>query len=158
MNTQKLFLFIAIFLTVFLLWDKWELTQSVDENGNVITQTQLVGTGSSIETVDVSLPSDVPIAELPVSENSTPSINESNNVSGYTTVITDLLTLQISHKGGTIISALLNEYPETLNSKERFQLLSNSPDRIFHAQSGLIPADKLPTHQDEFTSEREEYF
>ena len=158
MNTQKLFLFIAIFLTVFLLWDKWELTQSVDENGNVITQTQLVGTGSSIETVDVSLPSDVPIAELPVSENSTPSINESNNVSGFTTVITDLLTLQISHKGGTIISALLNEYPETLNSKERFQLLSNSPDRIFHAQSGLIPADKMPTHQDEFTSESEEYF
>ena len=42
MNTQKLFLFIAILLTVFLLWDKWELTQSVDENGNVITQTQLV--------------------------------------------------------------------------------------------------------------------
>ena len=158
MNTQKLFLFIAIFLTVFLLWDKWELTQSVDENGNVITQTQLVGTDSSIETVDVSLPSDVPTAELPVSEDNTPSLNETNNLSGFTTVVTDLLTLQISHKGGTIISALLNEYPKTLNSEERFQLLSNSPDRIFHAQSGLIPADKMPTHQDEFTSENEEYF
>ena len=158
MNTQKLFLFIAIFLTVFLLWDKWELTQSIDENGNVITQTQLVGTDSSIKTVDVSLPSDVPIAELPVSEDNTPSLNETNNLSGYTTVVTDLLTLQISHKGGTIISALLNEYPKTLNSEERFQLLSNSPGRIFHAQSGLIPADQMPTHQDEFTSEREEYF
>ena len=158
MNTQKLFLFIAIFLTVFLLWDKWELTQSIDENGNVITQTQLVGTDSSIKTVDVSLPSDVPIAELPVSEDNTPSLNETNNLSGFTTVVTDLLTLQISHKGGTIISALLNEYPKTLNSEERFQLLSNSPGRIFHAQSGLIPADQMPTHQDEFTSEREEYF
>ena len=118
MNTQKLFLFIAIFLTVFLLWDKWELTQSVDENGNVITQTQLVSNDSSTETNDVPLPSDVPSAELQVSEDSTPSINEPINSGGYTTVVTDLLTLQISHKGGTIISALLNKYPETLISEE----------------------------------------
>ena len=45
-----------------------------------------------------------------------------------------------------------------MNSEERFELLSNSPDRIFHAQSGLIPADQMPTHQDQYTSEREEYF
>jgi len=158
MNTQKLFLFIAIFLTVFLLWDKWELTQSTDENGNVITQTQLTGTSPSTEKTDVPLPSDVPAAELSVSQKSTPTINEPSNTGAYTTVITDLLTLQISHKGGTIISALLNEYPESLKSEERFQLLSNSPERIFHAQSGLIPADKMPTHQDEYTSERQEYF
>ena len=158
MNTQKLFLFIAIFLTVFLLWDKWELTQSVDENGNVITQTQLVTNNSSKEITDVPLPSDVPTAELQVSEDSTPAIYEPSNSGAYTTVVTDLLTLQISHKGGTIISALLNAYPESLNSEERFELLSNSPDRIFHAQSGLIPADQMPTHQDEYTSERKEYF
>ena len=145
-------------LTVFLLWDKWELTQSVDENGNVITQTQLVTNNSSTEITDVPLPSDVPTAELQVSEDSTPAIYEPSNSGAYTTVVTDLLTLQISHKGGTIISALLNAYPESLNSEERFELLSNSPDRIFHAQSGLIPADQMPTHQDEYTSEREEYF
>ena len=135
MNTQKLFLFIAIFLTIFLLWDKWELTQSVDENGNVITQTQLVSNDSSTEITDVPLPSDVPSADLQISEDSTPSIIEPSNSGPYTTVVTDLLTLQISHKGGTIISALLNKYPETLNSDARFELLSNSPDRIYHAQS-----------------------
>ena len=119
MNTQKLFLFIAIFLTIFLLWDKWELTQSVDENGNVITQTQLVSNDSSTEITDVPLPSDVPSADLQISEDSTPSIIEPSNSGAYTTVVTDLLTLQISHKGGTIISALLNKYPETLNSDAR---------------------------------------
>ena len=87
MNTQKLFLFIAIFLTVFLLWDKWELTQSVDENGNVITQTQLVSNDSSTETNDVPLPSDVPSAELQVTEDSTPSINEPINSGGYLSLI-----------------------------------------------------------------------
>jgi len=37
-------------------------------------------------------------------------------------------------------------------------LLSNSPDNIFHAQSGLIPAEQMPTHQDEYFSERQDYF
>ena len=81
MNTQKLFLFIAIFLTVFLLWDKWELTQSIDENGNIITKTQIVGTSSSTEISDVPAPSDipapsdVPAAELSISDESTPTIS-----------------------------------------------------------------------------------
>ncbi len=64
----------------------------------------------------------------------------------------------ISHKGGTIINAYLNDYPNELNSEARFQLLSNSAGSIFHAQSGLIPADQMPTHQSEFTSNRKEYF
>jgi len=158
MNTQKLFLFIAIFLTVFLLWDKWELTQTTDANGNVITQTKLVENGSSIEKTDIPLASDVPAAEVSVSDDSTPSVTELNIDSDYTTVVTDLLTVQISHKGGTIISAYLNEYPNTLKSEDKFQLLSNSPDKIFHAQSGLIPAEQMPTHQDEYFSARQDYF
>ena len=76
----------------------------------------------------------------------------------YTTVVTDLLTVEISHKGGTIINAYLNNYPNESNSEEKFQLLSNTPGSIFHAQSGLIPADQMPTHQSEFTSEHNEYF
>ncbi len=158
MNTQKLFLFIAIFLTAFLLWDKWELTQTTDENGNVITQTQLVENSSSGEKTDIPLASDVPAAEVSVSDDSTPSVSESNFDSNYTTVVTDLLTVQISHKGGTIINAYLNEYPNSLNSEDKFQLLSNSPDKIFHAQSGLIPAEQMPTHQDEYFSARQDYF
>ena len=158
MNTQKLFLFIAIFLTVFLLWDKWELTQSTDANGNVISQTQLIDNSSLSEKTDIPLASDVPVAEVSISDDSTPSVSESNINSAYTTVVTDLLTVQISHKGGTIISAYLNEYPNSLNSEDKFQLLSNSPDNIFHAQSGLIPAEQMPTHQDEYFSERQDYF
>ena len=158
MNTQKLFLFIAIFLTVFLLWDKWELTQSTDANGNVISQTQLIDNSSLSEKTDIPLASDVPVAEVSISDDSTPSVSESNINSAYTTVVTDLLTVQISHKGGTIISAYLNEYPNSLNSEDKFQLLSNSSDNIFHAQSGWIPAEQMPTHQDEYFSERQDYF
>jgi YidC/Oxa1 family membrane protein insertase len=158
MNTQKIFLFIAIFLTIFLLWDKWELTQSTDKNGNIVTKTAIVGIESPSEENDVPLAAEVPAAENTFTEVSTPVIDDSNITGAYTTVVTDLLTVQISNKGGTIISALLNDYPIELNSDQKFQLLSNSPESIFHAQSGLIPADQMPTHQSEFTSESQEYF
>ena len=158
MNTQKIFLFIAIFLTIFILWDKWELTQSTDEKGNTITQTAIVGIDSQDAAIDVPSPSDVPNVASTVSIDTTPIIDNSFTQGTFTTVVTDLLTVEISHKGGTIINAYLNEYPKELKSEEKFQLLSNSPDRIFHAQSGLIPAEQMPTHQSEYTSERQEYF
>jgi len=158
MNTQKIFLFIAIFLTIFILWDKWELTQSTDENGNTITQTNIVAVDSQDAAIDVPSPSDVPNVASTVSMDTTPIIDNSFTQGAFTTVVTDLLTVEISHKGGTIINAYLNEYPKELKSEEKFQLLSNSPDRIFHAQSGLIPAEQMPTHQSEYTSERQEYF
>ena len=98
MNTQKIFLFIAIFLTVFLLWNKWELTQTTDEYGNTITQTSIVTSDSQDNTIDVPEVSDVPSATTTIIEDTTPSMNESIGQGPYTTVTTDLLTLQISHK------------------------------------------------------------
>ena len=158
MNTQKNFLFIAIFLTIFILWDKWELTQSTDENGNTVPQTTIVAVDSQDAAIDVPSPSDVPNVASTVSIDTTPIIDNSFTQGTFTTVVTDLLTVEISHKGGTIINAYLNEYPKELKSEEKFQLLSNSPDRIFHAQSGLIPAEQMPTHQDEYFSARQDYF
>ena len=108
MNTQKLFLFIAIFLTIFLLWDKWELTQSIDENGNIVTQTAIVGIDSPSAENDVPLAAEVPVAENTFTEVSTPVMEESNISGAYTTVVTDLLTVQISNKGGTIILSLIH--------------------------------------------------
>ena len=105
MNTQKIFLFIAIFLTVFLLWNKWELTQTTDEYGNTITQTNIVASDSQDNTIDVPEVSDIPSAVATNIEDATPLTNESIDQGPYTTVTTDLLTLQISHKGGTIINA-----------------------------------------------------
>ena len=158
MNTQKIFLFIAIFLTVFLLWDKWELTKTTDENGNTITQTSIVTADSQNNTIDVPEVSDIPSGVATNIEDTTPLMNESIGQGPYTTVTTDLLTLKISHKGGTIISAYLNKYPKELNSEDKFQLISNNIGSISQIQSGLLPADQMPTHHSEYTSERQDYF
>jgi len=157
MDTQKIFLLIAIFLTVLLLWNKWEVNQTVDDNGNIINQTSIVTAESQDNSTDVPEVSDVPSTVATNIEDTTPLMNESINQGPYTTVTTDLLTLQISHKGGTIINAWLRDYPIELNSEKDFQLLSNNTGSIFQAQSGLLPADQMPTQDSEYTSEQQDY-
>ena len=116
MNTQRAFLFIAIFLTIFILWDKWEITNSVDENGNTITQSQIIGVEPATQATEVPIAADIPAAENLLLEDTTPVVEISNISGEYTTVVTDLLTVQISNKGGTIISVHLNDYPTELSS------------------------------------------
>ena len=158
MNNQKTFLIIAIFLTIFLLWDKW----STDENGNIVTQMVPEETNSSTEVVNNSLESNLPDVSEVFTENSidvsTPILSESLPGGTFTTVVTDLLRVEISHKGGTIINAFLNAYPKELGSLEKFQLLSNYPGNILRAESGIITSDNQLLVQSDFTSERLEYF
>ena len=150
MQNQKLFLTIAIFLTIFLLWDKWQITHTTDENGNLIKKTQLV-----LDTPATN--SDVPMinTETQALDVSTPSIVENH---GFTTVTTDLLTVEISHQGGTIQNAYLNEFPTKLGGNDKFQLLNNQAGLIFQAQSGLASRDNmLPNHLSKFVSEKNDY-
>jgi YidC/Oxa1 family membrane protein insertase len=152
MDNQKLFLVIAIGLTVFLLWDQWEVKQTTDANGNTVTQTSI----TAFDTPNQS--EDIPSSDTP-SANDTPSAaNNVANQSAFTTATTDLLTLEISHKGGTIQSAYLNTYDNELNSEAKFQLLSNDTNSIFHAQSGLLPAAQMPTHHTMYSSAKSDYY
>ncbi|MBA5248143.1 MAG: membrane protein insertase YidC [Gammaproteobacteria bacterium] len=152
MNNQKLFLGFAIFLTVFILWDKWQLTQTKDANGNTVykTTTHLgaPATKTDVPTMDIQQTAEI---DLP----SAPTITQKGS---FTTVTTDLLTVEISHKGGTIQNAFLNDYPVKLNSEEKFQLLSDKAGELFQAQSGVASNnDLLPTHLSDFHSANTDY-
>ncbi len=150
MNNQKLFLGIAIFLTIFLLWDKWQITHTTDENGNVVRSTQIT-LGTSNDN------SDVPSINTQEVEISLPTVKTIDQ-SGFTTVTTDVLTLEISHKGGTVQNAFLNTYPIKPGKPEKFQLLNNTAGSLFQAQSGLASSnDTLPTHLSIFESANSNY-
>lgn len=155
MDNQKLFLVIAIGLTVFLLWNQWEIKQTTDANGNTIAQTSITAFESDTQSSDI--PSTA--VSTSASTDSVPSgANESITQSAFTTVTTDLLTVEISHRGGTIQSAYLNTYDNELNSEPKLQLLSNDSNNIFQAQSGLWPTEQLPDEHAEYSSEQQRYF
>ncbi|NYT52715.1 MAG: membrane protein insertase YidC [Candidatus Vesicomyosocius endoextente] len=150
MNNQKFFLIIAIFLSIFLLWDKWEITHIIDENDNLISQTKIKDT-STINNLLTNQNLDIPSVTNHNDKLNLPNTDTKNQIP-FTTVKTDLLTLEISHKGGTIQNAWLNNYPIEINSEQKFQLLSDKTGKIFQAQSGLLPQGKMPTHHSIFSS------
>ncbi len=140
MNNQKFFLIIAIFLSIFLLWDKWEITHAIDENNNLINQTKIKDT-STINNLLTNQNLDIPSVINRNDKLDLPNTDTKNQIP-FTTVKTDLLTLEISHKGGTIQNAWLNDYPIEINSEQRFQLLSDKTGEIFQAQRWLIAPRK----------------
>ncbi|KAA0444684.1 MAG: membrane protein insertase YidC [Candidatus Thioglobus sp.] len=150
MNNQKLFLAIAIFLTIFILWDKWQIKQTTDANGNPAVQTQI--------TADNNLNFDVPKVDVKTAKIKLPTVPTIAQKGGFTTVTTDLLTIEISHEGGTIQNAFLNNYPASLDSEDKFQLLSDKSGQLFQAQSGLASSGGvLPTHLSTFSSAKNSY-
>ncbi|MCS5592342.1 MAG: membrane protein insertase YidC [Gammaproteobacteria bacterium] len=155
MDNQKLFLVIAIGVTVFLLWDQWEVKQTTDVNGNVITQTNITAFDSDEQASDIPITA---ISAITAPDSVPSSSNESITRSAFTTVTTDLLTVEISHRGGTIQSAYLSTYDNELDSESKFQLLSNDSSNIFQAQSGLWPTEQLPDERAEYSSEKQSYF
>jgi len=75
-------------------------------------------------------------------------------------VETDLLKLEISRQGATIVSAWLKDYAVTAgDSGTRFRLFKPSPPSMFIAQSGLLGGEQgqLPTHQATFSGTRDHF-
>ncbi|MBC8493626.1 MAG: membrane protein insertase YidC [Candidatus Thioglobus sp.] len=153
MNNQKFFLIVAILLSLFLLKEQWDRQHAVDANGNLIYQQQ-TSSAASATNDDKNL--NVPSAIVTHSSPDVPAVKSENNDS-YVTVQTDLLTLEISHKGGTIINAWLNDYPVELGSEQKFQLLNDQSGELFQAQSGLLPSAKMPTHHSTFSTAQTHY-
>ncbi|MDB3869640.1 membrane protein insertase YidC [Candidatus Thioglobus sp.] len=152
MNNQKIFLIIAIFLSIFLLSEQWDRQHAVDINGNLLYQPKTERTISSPAKNDANIPSAIvtnPMLDVPATKIT--------NSGQFVTVSTDLLTVNISNKGGTITNAWLNDYPIKLGSESNFQLLSDKPNELFQAQSGLLPSEQMPTHHSMFSSTQTNY-
>jgi YidC/Oxa1 family membrane protein insertase len=152
MNNQKLFLIIAIFLSIFLLSEQWDRQHAVDVNGDLLYQPKTERTTSTPAKNDANIPS-------AIVTNSTLDVpaTKITNTGQFITVSSDLLTVNISNKGGTITNAWLNDYPTELGSESHFQLLSDTPNELFQAQSGLLPSEQMPTHHSMFSSTQTNY-
>ena len=152
MNNQKFFLIIAILLSIFLLNEQWDRQHAVDANGSLLYQPKTESTTSAPAKNDANIPS-------AIVTNSTLDVPTTKivNTGQFITVSTDLLTVDISNKGGTITNAWLNDYPIELGSESHFQLLSDASNELFQAQSGLLPSEQMPTHLSMFSSAQTNY-
>ena len=80
--------------------------------------------------------------------------------SGTVKVVTDLMTLELDMRGGSILNLFLNDYPVSLEQPDdKFELMRPTPPNLFVAQSGLIAGEgsAAPTHETLFQTTQQQF-
>ena len=159
MDNQRLFLYIALFLVLYLLWTSWQQENVVPEAEQAAIQEQY----PDADAVD----GDVPVPSEASSMDKPPSVQSLSNVSKteYVRVVTDVFDIAISTRGADIHRAKLITYPVSIDQPDNPLVLFNDTGRTYISQSGLIhdpvanksTAKLAPNHHDVYQSEQNEY-
>ncbi|WP_020393642.1 membrane protein insertase YidC [Thiolinea disciformis] len=155
MDSQRPFLYITLLFLGFLMWTTWkqdhapapptpvQVTQTTNQNSAVPTAT---------DTTTAS-----PNTALPTA---------SNVAAGQLIrVRTDVLDLQISTRGGDVVTADLPTYPVSLDQKDKPVRILDLTNRGYVAQSGLVHgavqgqdvSQLAPSHTAEYKFEKTDY-
>ena len=143
MNNQKFFLLTAIALSIFLLWDKWQIKQNPPKT---------VTTEQRVNNITTDVPS------IAVGNQNIPNVKSqiTANISTGVNIETDLLSL-IINENSAIVNAKLKQYPLVLKSEEVVKLLDISDEKYFIIEGGLAPEGVVPTHLEKWQSVQTNY-
>lgn len=153
MEQQRPLLYLMLAFIAFMIWSTWQQRNAPPPTASTPT-TQ--GSQSATSSGQLDVPQ---VQGLPAASGSVPGAT--NAVTGKNIrVKTDVLDLQISLTGGTILQADLLTYPVSLDEPD-------NPVRVldiaksYAAQSGLVATDsdpeKAPNHYAAFSAEKSEY-
>lgn len=159
MIDSRLFAYMLLAFILLLLYQAWQ------QDYGVRPSEAPVATAPAGESGPV--PDDIPSADIPAAaERSQAELvpapeaaADSSQTQGSISVRTDVLSLVIDLRGGTVSHAELMQYPVAVDQPERpVRLFSGEPGRFHVAQSGLLAAkDMAPDHYALYTAERREY-
>ena len=158
MDNLRLLLFFTLAFILLLLWQAWE-----KDYGQPPEQTVSAEAPAGTPTPAAEVPGTPAKQTAPAGVQPVPSAAPVKAASGGSPrieVVTDLYTLQIDTRGGNVVDLLLNQYPVSLEEKEKkFQLLRPEPPNLFISQSGLIGSDKgdAPTHESRYRAKQTSY-
>ena len=138
MDTQRLLLFVGLFLVLFLLWDAWqrEVNPPAETPATSVTQQ----TPSAASASDVPMGSQTTPAAVP---SQVPGSDEVVHRSESLEIVTDYVHAVINTYGGDLRQVDLLKYPvDPKKPEEPFQLMNETLPHLFIAQSGF--ANKRP--------------
>lgn len=169
MDNLRLLLLFSLAFILLMLWQAWNQDYGQPPAEGVTTGVQSTGPAGAVAPRPASGTAGGPTAEVPsapvaegtASQGTIPAAAaEAGSDTRKVKVVTDLYTLQIDTKGGNVVDLLLNEYPVSLEEKDKkFQLMRPVPPNLFVSQSGLIGAKDgdAPTHESQYRAEQELY-
>lgn len=133
MESQRNILIIALLLVSFLVWQKWD----EHKNPPVVAQ-QSSQTTSESNSSDANF---IPESDSVQVDGEVPTDAAAPARRNLITVLSDTLKLTIDTQGGDIVGTELLEHNGTLDSYNKFVLLTDTPNFVNIAQSGLIGRD-----------------
>ena len=139
METTRFILVIALCLVSMMLWQEWE--KDYGAKPTPVVETTVVN-DNEVSLPVGSLPEEkIEVAAEPQQEEVvTPVITQQAALQQKTILVeTDVLSLEISSKGGAVEKASLKKYPVSANQPEEpFVLLDNSEELVYVIQGGLL--------------------
>lgn len=164
MNNTRLFLWMALFAIGYLLWQAWQTDyhpiatsgSSADATTGSVEPTQASANSTDDVPKPLSAPTETAIA---AGVEAGPETAQSIAPERIITVATDVLSLRIDTRGGTLRNAELLRYPKEAGIREpSVRILDDAPSTWFVAQSGLVASrGQAPSHLDVFTAQRDHY-
>ncbi|BEH16544.1 MULTISPECIES: membrane protein insertase YidC [Marinobacter] len=141
MDIQRIVLFAGLAIVSYLMVLAWNEDYNQPRTEQV-TQVETSGSNGSVD--DMVLPES---ASRTDDEFVTPETGELRSTSSdgeqsvgdqFITVVTDVLELTIDRVGGNVIASSLLQYDESLDSEQPLTLLTNTQNRTYILESGLI--------------------
>lgn len=157
MENQRMFLFIALTMIMFLMWEAWQKDYGVPPQAPA--SAPVTQNGIPAETKG-DVPS-VPSATSTAADDSLPGATPAKTMrSGQRIrVSTDVLQLEIDTLGGDIRKLSLPAYPVSVKTPDvPFELMTDDGHAIFIAQGGLLSKQHAaPDHHAPYYAEQSEY-
>ena len=148
-DIRRTILWVVFGFSMVMLWDQWQI-----HNGKKPTFFP-----SAIPTQNVAPVVDNVNNTTSAGQNNLSEISPVNNIENSTNKITekqlidvetDVLKLQFSNQGGSIVKAELLKYKDAHHEGKNLLLMDDSKERVYLAQSGLIGevnTSSRPTHK-----------
>ncbi|WP_297797256.1 membrane protein insertase YidC [uncultured Marinobacter sp.] len=149
MDIQRIVLFAGLAIVSYLMVLAWNEDYNQPQQQQVVEQTQSLGTNGG--TADLRVPEETGSAGSNGGEFTTPdddsqAIGDTNTgeiSDQLITVRTDVLELKIDRVGGNLVESSLLDYDKSLDSKASLKILTNTKNRTYVLESGLIGRDGI---------------
>jgi YidC/Oxa1 family membrane protein insertase len=165
MNSPRPFLFFAVLLSGFFLWQAWQQDYAAKPAAPVTAQSAAAvpaAAGSAAASSSPDVPSASSAAQTagaaPAAVPDTAAAT-ANTASQRVAVNTDVLHAVIDTRGGSLVEAELLAYPIDPSDRSKpVRLLDDTNERYFVVQSGLVSsASAAPDHKAVFSAEKNAY-
>ena len=157
MSSTRSFLLLALLAISYMLYSAWEQ----DYGLKPAAPTPAAATGSSATPATAAAGNDVPAAATTANAVPTPSAADAGKEPAVQTisVVTDVLHVEISTLGGSVVRADLLAYPIDPKDKTKpVRLLDDGNAHYFVAQTGLVSSSgAAPSHKTPFNAEKTNY-